>query len=98
MRVPKYWVYKQCRREGRRSRNPKHASSFMRKVPRRICIDFLSGLTNLPLSATGISVSVIYLDRGDNKEASAHRFPDDKEPMLHLLYRPGHYDVLYAKS
>ena len=49
-------------------------------------------------SATGISVSVIYLDRGDNKEASAHQFPDDKEPMLHLLYRPGHYDVLYAKS
>ena len=43
-------------------------------------------------------MSVIYLDRGDNKEASAHRFPDDKEPMLHLLYRPGHYDVLYAKS
>jgi len=48
--------------------------------------------------ATGISVSVIYLDRGDNKDASAHKFPDDKEPMLHLLYRPGHYDVLYAKS
>ncbi|TRY75898.1 hypothetical protein TCAL_00671 [Tigriopus californicus] len=50
--------------------------------------------------ATGISLRVIYLDRGSQTEASLHDFPDQGEsaattPLVHLLYRPGHYDVIY---
>ena len=49
-------------------------------------------------SATGINVRILYLDRGTNKEASPHDFPEGNPPVVHLLYRPGHYDILYPKS
>ncbi len=37
---------------------------------------------------------------GGEKEAKAHDFPDEggRQPDIHLLYRPGHYDVLYPKD
>ena len=42
---------------------------------------------------------VIYLDRGNNKEASVHNFPEGcDKPLVTLLYRPGHYDIAYANS
>ena len=53
----------------------------------------LSGLT----AAAGISVRVVYLDRGSGDEAVHHDFPEDTTPDIHILYRPGHYDVLYPK-
>ena len=46
-------------------------------------------------AALGICVCVVYLDRGDGVAAAAHNFPENKIPSLYLLYRPGHYDVLY---
>ena len=48
-------------------------------------------------TVTGIKVRIMYLDRGSNEEASPHDFPEDTEPAVHLLYRPGHYDILYPK-
>ena len=48
-------------------------------------------------AATGINVRIIYLDRGSNKEASIHDFPEGSKPEITLLYRPGHYDILYPK-
>ncbi|CAB4069175.1 OTUB1 [Lepeophtheirus salmonis] len=48
-------------------------------------------------AATSINVRILYLDRGSNKEASPHDFPDGSMPKIHLLYRPGHYDVLYPR-
>ena len=53
-----------------------------------------SGLT----AATGIKIRVIYLDRGSGDEAVHHDFPEDSSPDIHILYRPGHYDVLYPKQ
>ncbi len=60
---------------------------------------------------TGVKVRIMYLDRSesngtDDKSSSssdepvAHDFPDDSSsaPRVHLLYRPGHYDVLYPKE
>eukprot|EP00088_Acartia_fossae_P064740 TRINITY_DN7974_c0_g1_i4.p1 TRINITY_DN7974_c0_g1~~TRINITY_DN7974_c0_g1_i4.p1 ORF type:complete len:275 (+),score=72.96 TRINITY_DN7974_c0_g1_i4:43-867(+) len=48
-------------------------------------------------AATGITVRVIYLDRGGDK-VQEHDFPEDgSAPVLHLIYRPGHYDILYPK-
>nr|ACO10355.1 Ubiquitin thioesterase otubain-like [Caligus rogercresseyi] len=49
-------------------------------------------------AATGVNVRILYLDRGSNKEASPHDFPEGSDPKVHLLYRPGHYDVLYPKK
>lgn len=47
----------------------------------------------------GVPVQIIYLDRGSNKEASTHSFPEDCEkPLVYLLYRPGHYDIAYPRQ
>ncbi len=43
-------------------------------------------------AAIGVSVRILYMDRG---QGAAHDFPEGSDPKIHLLYRPGHYDVLY---
>jgi len=50
-------------------------------------------------ASAGISVRVVYLDRGEGDRAIHHDFPEAEgnQPALHLLYRPGHYDILYPK-
>lgn len=53
------------------------------------------------VKTTGISVRIMYLDRGNNKEASVHDFPEldsGNQPLVHLLYRPGHYDIIYPNE
>jgi ubiquitin thioesterase protein OTUB1 len=48
--------------------------------------------------ATGIGVRIEYLDgRSATTNIQAHRFgPVDSAIQLTLLYRPGHYDILYS--
>lgn len=46
-------------------------------------------------SALGTGVRVRYMDRGAGTEVTAHDFPEGAIPSVHLLYRPGHYDILY---
>lgn len=46
--------------------------------------------------ATGICVQVDYMDRGDGNLIS-HVFPEDSTPSIYLLYKPGHYDILYKE-
>ena len=46
-------------------------------------------------SATGIPIRVFCMERGQHTTLT---FPNDAVPMLHLLYRPGHYDILYPIS
>lgn len=48
-------------------------------------------------NALNASVRVEYMDRGGEGGVKAHDFPEDKPPCVFLLYRPGHYDVLYPK-
>jgi len=46
-------------------------------------------------NAIKVPVEVIYLDRGtDQEKATHHSFPDDSKPNIHILYRPGHYDII----
>jgi ubiquitin thioesterase protein OTUB1 len=42
----------------------------------------------------GIGVRVFYMDRG---QGATHNFPEDITPTISLLYKPGHYDILYEK-
>jgi len=49
-------------------------------------------------AAANISVRVIYLDRGTGDTAVPHDFPEGSDPKVHILYRPGHYDILYLKN
>ncbi len=46
--------------------------------------------------ALGVSVRVQYMDRGEGGHVNHHDFPDGAPPSIHLLYRPGHYDILYS--
>jgi len=43
-------------------------------------------------AALGLGVRVVYMDRG---EGAQHDFPESQTPAIHVLYRPGHYDILY---
>jgi ubiquitin thioesterase protein OTUB1 len=45
--------------------------------------------------ALDVNVRVQYMDRGEGGKVNHHDFPEGSEPCLHLLYRPGHYDILY---
>lgn len=47
-------------------------------------------------SSLGVPVRVEYLDRADTESCNHHDFPEDSQPLVTLLYRPGHYDVLYS--
>lgn len=50
-------------------------------------------------NALGVGVRVEYMDRGgEGGEVKAHNFPEDKTPSVFLLYRPGHYDILYPSE
>jgi len=50
-------------------------------------------------AAMGVGVRVVYLDRGSSSEGAVpHNFPEGGVPLVHLLYRPGHYDILYPKT
>ncbi|XP_065661435.1 ubiquitin thioesterase OTUB1 isoform X2 [Hydra vulgaris] len=46
------------------------------------------------------TVQVEYMDRGGHKDlVNHHNFPDDgSKPAIYLLYRPGHYDILYPRE
>ncbi|BFF95063.1 ubiquitin thioesterase otubain-like [Drosophila madeirensis] len=46
-------------------------------------------------AALGAGVRVEYLDRGEGCIVKAHDFPEGTEPTIYLIYRPGHYDILY---
>ncbi|KAI9024485.1 peptidase C65 Otubain-domain-containing protein [Phycomyces nitens] len=53
--------------------------------------------------ALDIPVEVVYLDGGAGDNVAVHEFwPDEAEKgqkkPLHLIYRPGHYDILYERS
>ena len=49
--------------------------------------------------ATGVCIRVKHLDRSGDSTVNHHDFPDDgSERMINLLYKPGHYDILYKKT
>lgn len=51
-------------------------------------------------SALEVKIRIVYMDRADGS-VNAHDFPENRdtptECRIHLLYRPGHYDVLYPR-
>ncbi|XP_065919436.1 ubiquitin thioesterase OTUB1-like isoform X2 [Dysidea avara] len=48
-------------------------------------------------STLAVNIRVQYMDRGEGGKVNFHDFPDNGEPpYIHLLYRPGHYDILYV--
>ena len=46
-------------------------------------------------NALNTPVGITYLDRTEQEKATPHNFPDDSNPNINILYRPGHYDIIY---
>lgn len=58
-------------------------------------------LVEILLKPVGFTLEIAYLDRSAGTEVNTHRFPESSTsigPVIHLLYRPGHYDILYKPN
>ena len=45
-----------------------------------------------------LPVKIEYFDLTPGAACNSHRFPEEGTTKAHLLYRPGHYDILYLKE
>ena len=61
-------------------------------------------LIDVLLKPIGFGVEIVYLDRSEGSQVNSHLIqPEDMNgmpmspsgPVIHLLYRPSHYDILY---
>jgi ubiquitin thioesterase protein OTUB1 len=60
-------------------------------------------LIDVLLKPVGFAVEILYLDRSAGSQVNSHMFQDEEDgvptnpgsPIIHLLYRPSHYDILY---
>lgn len=55
-------------------------------------------LVEVLIKPVGFILEIAYLDRSAGTQVNTHRFPESNNsmgPFIHLLYRPGHYDILY---
>ncbi|RYP73882.1 hypothetical protein DL771_003324 [Monosporascus sp. 5C6A] len=65
-----------------------------------ICVKVL---VDVLLKPAHIVLEIAYLDRSEGAEVNVHRMPEEANgqnlaasgPIIYLLYRPGHYDILY---
>ncbi|KFY15618.1 hypothetical protein V491_05618 [Pseudogymnoascus sp. VKM F-3775] len=64
-------------------------------------------LIDVLMKPVGIAVEIVYLDRSEGTNVNSHIIQAEDEngtpihagaPMVHLLYRPGHYDMLYKEA
>jgi len=63
-------------------------------------------LVDVLLKPANMVLEIAYLDRSNGDKVNIHRMPDEANgqdpmalgPMIHLLYRPGHYDILYNEA
>lgn len=77
---------------------------------KNIMFSFVSASIAALCKALKVRIRVVYMDRGlggavitedkdtDKLKCHEHNFPDEEsteDPKLYLLYRPGHYDILY---
>ncbi|KAG8534281.1 uncharacterized protein KY384_001125 [Bacidia gigantensis] len=66
----------------------------------------VKALVDTIVNPAGIAISYLYLDRSEGEQATPYSFPvldktgDEVKdaPTIRLLYRPGHYDMLYQKE
>ncbi|KAK0656283.1 peptidase C65 Otubain-domain-containing protein [Cercophora newfieldiana] len=60
-------------------------------------------LVDILLKPAGFVLEVAYLDRSPGSQVNTYRFPEEATnrhasqlgPIIHLLFRPDHYDILY---
>ncbi|ORY67759.1 peptidase C65 Otubain-domain-containing protein [Pseudomassariella vexata] len=83
-----------------------YCDSWILPVDREIDHLGLILLFRVLLEPANIVLEIAYLDRSEGDQVNVHRMPEEanrKDPaalgsMIHLLYRPGHYDILYRDT
>ncbi|KAI0968906.1 peptidase C65 Otubain-domain-containing protein [Xylaria arbuscula] len=68
-----------------------------------MCVTLVHDILLRPVN---IVLDIAYLDRSEGSEVNVHRFPNEANeqdpstlgPIIYLLYRPGHYDILYRET
>ncbi|KAI9163985.1 putative COP9 complex subunit 2 [Paramyrothecium foliicola] len=63
-------------------------------------------LANILLKPVNFVLEIAYLDRSPGSEVNRYRFPEEANnqdvsnlgPIIYLLYRPDHYDILYQST
>ncbi len=66
----------------------------------------IMALYNCLLKPLDFVLEIAYLDRSPGAQVNTYRFPEEANgkdisalgPMIHLLYRPDHYDILYRRQ
>ncbi|KAK5069582.1 hypothetical protein LTS08_007621 [Lithohypha guttulata] len=60
----------------------------------------LKVLTDAVILPAGFGLEVLYLDRSMGDQVTPHSFTPDtnRVPTIRLLYRPGHYDIIYKET
>ncbi|OAA70406.1 ubiquitin thiolesterase [Cordyceps fumosorosea ARSEF 2679] len=66
----------------------------------------ITALCNCLLKPLEFVLEIAYLDRSPGAAVNTYRFPEEANgrnpaalgPMIHLLYRPDHYDILYRRQ
>lgn len=60
----------------------------------------LQALTDAVIAPADFAIEVLYLDRSMGEEVTPHSFVNDAagKPTIRLLYRPGHYDMIYKSA
>lgn len=49
--------------------------------------------------ALEVSIQIEYLDSSSDREKpQSYKFFSEQKPSVYLLYRPGHYDIIYPKE
>jgi len=80
-----------------------YCSDVIEKVDREIEHVGIMLLYNVLLKPVDIVLEIAYLDRSPGSQVNVYRFPDGANgqstlpmsPVIYLLYRPDHYDILY---
>ncbi|KAI0458179.1 peptidase C65 Otubain-domain-containing protein [Xylaria acuta] len=68
-----------------------------------ICV---AAVHDILLRPTNMVLDIAYLDRSEGNEVNVHRLPEEAHgqdpstlgPIIYLLYRPDHYDILYRDT
>ncbi|GAB7336968.1 hypothetical protein MBLNU457_g2393t2 [Dothideomycetes sp. NU457] len=60
----------------------------------------INAIADILLKPAGLSLEIIYLDRSEGEEANVHHHGPMTAALasIRLLYRPGHYDLLYKNE
>ncbi|RSM09819.1 hypothetical protein CEP52_003913 [Fusarium oligoseptatum] len=82
---------------------PAYCSQFVEIVDREIEHLGVVGLVHTLLKPANLVLEIAYLDRSPGTQVNRYRFPEEANgqdianigPIIYLLFRPNHYDILY---